>query len=128
MGVKYLSDEWFDKVNELADEVNLEVPDQLKAMQFNFTVTSDDGDIEYSAEGGKYQKGHIDGAPTKITIPKEFAYKIFVMQDQAAGMQAFTTGKLKVEGDMTKMMAMQSIQPTESMKLMADKVKEITEE
>ena len=57
----------------------------------------------------------------------EFAKKIFVDQDQAAGMQAFTSGKLKIEGDMSKMMASQSIQPTESQKLLQEKMKEITE-
>jgi len=128
MGVKYLSDEWFTKIEEIAEEVNLEIPEQLKAMQINMTVTSDDGDVEFAMNGGKIQKGHVDGASTKITVPREFAFKIFVQQDQAAGMQAFSSGKLKIEGDMSKMMAMQGIQPTESGKLLQEKMKEMTEE
>jgi putative sterol carrier protein len=53
--------------------------------------------------------------------------KIFIEQDQSAGMQAFMSGKLKVEGDMSKMMALQSIQPTESQKKLQEMVKEITD-
>jgi putative sterol carrier protein len=36
---------------------------------------------------------------------------MFVQGDQAAAMQAFMSGQIKVEGDMTKLMAMQSQQP-----------------
>ncbi len=127
MGVKYLSDEWFAKIEELAEEVNLEIPPQLAEMKINMTVTSDEGDCDFCMNGGKIQKGHVPDAPTKVTVPIEFAKKIFVEQDQAAGMQAFTSGKLKIEGDMGKMMALQSIQPTESQKLFQEKMKEITE-
>jgi putative sterol carrier protein len=42
-------------------------------------------------------------------------------------MQAFMSGKLKIERDMSKMMALQSIQPTESQKKLQEMVKEITE-
>jgi putative sterol carrier protein len=127
MGVKYLSDEWFAKIEELSEEVNLEIPPQLAEMKINMTVTSDEGDCDLCMNGGKIQKGHLDDATTKVTVPMEFAKKIFVDRDQAAGMQAFTSGKLKIEGDMSKMMAVQSIPQTESQKLLQEKMKEITE-
>ena len=128
MGIKYLSDEWFTKVDELAEEVNLEVTEAGKAIKFNFTITSDDGDVDYCVEGGMMKKGHIDDATTKLIVPRDFAYKMFILQDQAAGMAAFSSGKLKVEGDMSKLMALQSMQPTESQKLLGEKIKEMTEE
>ena len=127
MGVKYLSDEWFAKVQELAVEVNLEVPAAMAGMKTNMTVTSDDGDINFSMADGKLQQGHIDDAATKITVPYDLAKKMFVEEDKQAGMQAFMSGKMKIEGDMGKMMAMQNIQPTESQKLLQEKIKEITE-
>jgi putative sterol carrier protein len=36
------------------------------------------------------------------------AKDMFVKGDQSAAMQAFMSGQIKVEGDMTKLMAMQS--------------------
>ena len=126
MGVKYLSDEWFARIEELSEELNVEIPAQMADMKINMTATSDEGDCDFCMNGGKIQKGHLDDAPTKVTVPIEYAKKIFVEQDQAAGMQAFTSGKLKVEGDMMKMMALQSIQPTESQKQLQEKMKEIT--
>lgn len=128
MGVKYLSDEWFAKVEELAKEVNLEVPEAMAAMKINMTVTSDQGDCKFAMGGGKIQKGHLDDAPTKITVPYDLAFKMFVKEDKQAGMQAFMSGKMKIEGDMSKMMAMQSIQPTASQKLLQEKIKEVTTE
>jgi len=127
MGVKYLSDEWFAKLEELAEEVNLEIPDQMMDMKINMTVTSDEGDCDFCLNGGRIQKGHLPDATTKVIVPMEDAKKIFIEQDQSAGMQAFMSGKLKIEGDMSKMMALQSIQPTESQKKLQEMVKEITE-
>jgi putative sterol carrier protein len=57
----------------------------------------------------------------------EFAKRIFIDQDRAAGMQAFTSGKLKIEGDMSKMMAMQGIQPSDSQKKLQEMIREMTE-
>jgi putative sterol carrier protein len=126
MSVKYLSDEWFAKIDELAKEVNLEVPAAMAGMKVNMTITSDQGDVKFSMNGGKIQKGHLDDASTKITVPRDLAFKMFVKEDKQAGMQAFMSGKMKIEGDMSKMMAMQSIQPTASQKLLQEKIKEVT--
>lgn len=127
MGIKYLSDEWFAKVDELVKEVNLEVAPAAADIKVNMTITRDEGNIEFSVGGGKIQKGHMADAKTKITVPYDLAKKMFVDEDKAAGMQAFTTGKMKIEGDMSKLMAMQSIQPTASQKLLQQKIKEMTE-
>ena len=127
MGIKYLSDEWFTKVDELVKEVKLEVAPALKDIKVNFTITSETGNYEWALVGGLIQKGHVADAKTKITVPYDLAKKMFVLEDKAAGMQAFTSGKMKIEGDMSKMMAMSSIQPTASQKLLTAKIKEITE-
>jgi hypothetical protein len=53
--------------------------------------------------------------------------KLFVEQDQAAGMQAFMAGKIKVQGDMMKMMAMQTSMPQDDIaKTIAKEIKDIT--
>ena len=127
MVIKYLSDEWFSKVDELVKEVNLEIAPAAADVKVNMTITSDTGNIDWCINGGKLQKGHVADAKTKITVPYDLAKKMFVDEDRAAGMQAFTSGKMKIEGDMGKLMAMQSIQPTASQKLLQAKIKEITE-
>ena len=58
--------------------------------------------------GGTFGPGLVDGAPTKLTVPYAVARSMFIEGDQAAAMQAFMSGQIKVEGDMTKLMAMQA--------------------
>ena len=46
-------------------------------------------------------------AEVEVTVDWATAKSIFVDNDPQAGMQAFMQGKVKVQGDMTKLMAMQ---------------------
>ena len=63
-----------------------------------------------------------------MTTDYETAKALFVEQDAAAGMQAFMTGKITVQGDMMKLMAMQTAMPTdEASRQIADEIKAITE-
>jgi putative sterol carrier protein len=128
MGVKFLSDEWFAKVKELTDDAgDMEVPDALKNLTFNMTVTVADGtEKKVHMHAGQFGPGHKDASVTVI-IPADLAKKIFIEGDQQAGMQAFMSGQMRVEGDVTQLMVLQSVQPSDDMKdLMAD-IKDITD-
>jgi len=63
----------------------------------------------------------------KVTLDYETAKAILVDQNPQAGMQAFMAGKVKVEGDMTKLMAMQAAPPDPTSMEVAKKIQEITE-
>jgi putative sterol carrier protein len=71
--------------------------------------------------------GELEAADLTVTTDYATAYKLFVEQDQAAGMQAFMAGKVKVQGDMMKMMAMQTSMPQDEIaKTIAKEIKDIT--
>ncbi len=71
--------------------------------------------------------GELDAPDLTLTVDYATARAIFVEQDQAAGMQAFMTGKIKVQGDMMKMMAMQTSMPQDDIaKTVAAEIKSIT--
>ena len=106
----FLSDPWLDEVKKLSDEAG--VSGMPPGVQLNLVVTGGpDGDRELHVAEGTFGKGLLDGAPTKLTVPYEVAKAMFVKGDQAAAMQAFMSGQIKVEGDMTKLMAMQGQAP-----------------
>ena len=128
MGYKFMSDEWFDEVEKLVNDANIEPPPQMADLAINVTITSDDGDKQMAIAAGKMQKGHVDGAPTTITLPLDLAKKLFIDQDQSAGMQAFMSGQIKIEGDMSKLMGMQSMQASEEQAALSKKIMEMTEE
>ncbi len=53
---------------------------------------------------------------------------MFIERDQAAGMQAFMSGQIKVEGDMGKLMSMQSAGgPTAQQQKLEERIREMTE-
>jgi putative sterol carrier protein len=72
--------------------------------------------------------GRLDEPDVTVTTDYATAKAIFVDQDAAAGMQAFMTGKVQVQGDMMKLMAMQTAMPSdEASRQIADEIKAITE-
>jgi hypothetical protein len=59
--------------------------------------------------------GHLESPDLTVTTDYATARAIFLEQDPQAGMQAFLSGKVKVEGDMTKMMQMQIAMPKDDL-------------
>ena len=98
----FLSNEWFREVEKLTElKGDLEVPSNLAALVLNVTVTgAAAGNVDMCLNGGRFEAGHNSNGGTKLTLPADLARRIFVEQDQAAGMQGFMSGQIKVEGDM----------------------------
>jgi putative sterol carrier protein len=86
-------------------------------------------DAHIDSSGGAMQMdlGHIEGAEVKITVPYSVAKAIFIEGNAQAGMQAFMSGQIKVEGDMTKLMAMQGAAPDAAAAELQQKILAITE-
>src|SRR5688500_623542 len=123
----FLSDDWFDAVEGLRDEAP-EPPAAMKELTLNIVVAGGpDGDREIHMTGGQFERGLADGAPTKLTVPYDVAKSMFIDGNQQAGMQAFMSGQIKVEGDMTKLMAMQGgAGPSAEQQAFTEKLRAIT--
>jgi len=123
----FLSDEWMDAIEGLRDEAP-EPPAATKDLVINLVVPDCPfGPREAHMAGGQFERGLHDAAPTKLTVPYEVAKKIFISGDQQAAMQAFMSGQIKVEGDMTKVMAMQAAgAPTAEQVAFQEKIKALT--
>ena len=52
--------------------------------------------------------GHLDNPDLTVTVDYDTAKAILVEGNPQAGMQAFMQGKVRVEGDMAKLMALQA--------------------
>ena len=125
MPYQFLSDQWLEEVQKLAAESGGGMmPDTV---ELNMVVTGGpEGDKELHVAKGAFATGLLDSAPTKLTVPYDVAKDMFVKGDQSAAMQAFMSGKIKVTGDMTKLMMMNANPPTEAQKAAADAIKEMT--
>jgi hypothetical protein len=127
MPYEFLSDEWFTKVDELiAAAGDLQIPAAMMAVEVNVTVTSPRGDIPLFMKQGLFNRGHQPGAPTSLKLTEALARKIFVDADVAAGVQGFLSGEIAVEGDLAKLVAMQTVEPSEPQKRLTREIAAIT--
>lgn len=127
MSYAFLSDEWFTHVDALiAAAGDLQIPSAMKEVEVNVTVTSTEGDTQLFMKDGLFTRGHRAGVATHLTLASELARKIFIDGDTAAGTQAFFEGAIKVEGDFAKLVAMQTVEPSEPQKRLTQQIAAIT--
>ena len=127
MRYEFLSDEWFTQVDALiAAAGDLKIPAPMKAAEINVTVVSPAGETKLFMKDGLFTRGHNATATTSISLDADLARKIFVDADAAAGVQGFLTGAIKVDGDLAKLVAMQTTEPSEPQKQLSKRIAEIT--
>ncbi|HRC55549.1 MAG: SCP-2 sterol transfer family protein [Myxococcales bacterium] len=127
MQVPFLSDAWFDKVDALlAAAGDLQIPAAMKDVEINVTVTTAGGPVSLALEHGVFRRGHKAGVTTSLTVGEAVARKIFVDGDVAAGVQAFLTGEIQVQGDLAKVVAMQTVEPSAPQRELTRRVAAIT--
>jgi putative sterol carrier protein len=130
---QFLSDEWMDAVREIraryADQA-APVPYKVKLNQVITSVPFGDGEVHLyvdTTDGSVHmERGQIDDAEVTLTTDYDTAKSIIVDQDQAAAMQAFMSGKIRVQGDMTKLMMMNATPPDDVAKQVAAEIKGVT--
>ncbi|MEQ1788329.1 MAG: SCP2 sterol-binding domain-containing protein [Acidimicrobiales bacterium] len=129
----FLSDEWLEAAKKIREEYAGQSSPPAHAVRMNQIITEvpfGDGSIDahLDTSGGEMQMdmGHLENPDLTVTLDYATAKAILVDGNPQAGMQAFMAGKIKVQGDMTKMMAMQSGTPDPTQVEIAAKIKEIT--
>jgi putative sterol carrier protein len=131
---KFLSAEWVEAAKQIREQYEGDVPAPAHAVKMNLVITESplgDGDIkafmDSSGGGLEMDLGELDDAELTVTVDYDTAKAIFVDGNPQAGMQAFMAGKVKVVGDMTKLMAMQQQAPDAGAMEINKKIQEITE-
>jgi hypothetical protein len=111
----FLSDEWLDEARSIRAEFKGKspaIPVSVRMNQIIQEVPFGDGTIHAHVDTSsgelEMETGHLESPDLTITIAYSTAKAILVDGDAQAAMQAFLGGKIKVDGDITKMMALQS--------------------
>jgi putative sterol carrier protein len=106
----FLSDEWFDAAAKvIAEHANDGPPGPNLVMNLEVEDGGNKTEFHMGARDGNtmFGKGHTDGADLTLSTDLETARAVFVDNNPAAGMQAFMSGKVRIQGDMTKLMMAQ---------------------
>ncbi|HEY8523751.1 MAG TPA: SCP2 sterol-binding domain-containing protein [Acidimicrobiales bacterium] len=131
MPYKFLSDEWIEAAKKLREEgaEPATTPHQVKMNLVITDVPFGDGTVHAHMDttSGTVQLdvGHVDSPDVTATLDYETAKAMMVDNNPQAGMQAFMAGKIKLQGDMTKAMALQTGGATDP--ALTEKIREITE-
>lgn len=128
MANKFLSEAWFSKLAELKGAAgDIEVPPMMADLVINITAQEDGAENQLCFKQGMLEQGHDDSSTVGITLPADLVFKIFIELDQSAGMAGFMEGKIQVDGDMSKLMALQTVQPSDSQMALQKQILEVTE-
>ena len=129
----FLSDEWVAEAHKIREEFEGKggaVPHQIRMnlviTEVPFQAEPMDAHMDSSDGQLKLDLGHIEPVDLKVTLDYGTAKAILVEGNPQAGMQAFMAGKIKVEGDMAKLMAMQATPPDPTAQEVAARLRAIT--
>ncbi len=130
---EFLSDEWIAAAREIREQYAGKMTTSPPPMKMNVVITevpfgegSVDAHIDTTQGEMSLDVGHVEAPDLTVTVDYGTAKALFIDQDQQASMQAFMAGKIRVQGDMTKMMAMQATPPDQTQVEMASKIADIT--
>jgi len=111
MGVKFLSEEWTQAVQDAlngSDAFRNAAGSQTAKVQQ--VVTTPEGEKRYwfKLEGGKAELGSGD-APDQVdaTITQDYDTAVALSKNELTGTAAYMSGKLRVSGDLMKLMQLQ---------------------
>lgn len=98
----FLSDVWLAEVREMGEPLH-----KILELRLNLEVTGGpEGDKDLHVADLNIGSGHLDGAKTTVTISYATARRLMVEGDQPAMMQAFMSGEVKIQGDMSMLMGL----------------------
>lgn len=124
----FLSDNWFNEVDTIANETGeLNLPPALANMTINLKVLDPNGDVEANYAKGYLHKGFNDEATTTLILDRDILQNLITNFDINEVMGAFMSGKIRVEGDMSQLMALQTARPSSEQKQLFKRVYAMTE-
>jgi putative sterol carrier protein len=130
---EFLTAEWIEAAKKIRDEADAPATPPAHTIRMNQVITDapftdDEIKVFMDTSDGELNLdlGELENPDLTVTVDWTTAKAIFVDQNPQAGMQAFMAGKVKVQGDMTKLMAMQQTAPDPNAQALADKIKDMT--
>ena len=103
---QFLTAEWIAAAREIRDKYKDQVPPLTVVLKINMVITQAPfgegtvkGFIDTSSGDMALELGEVANAEATVTTDYETASKLCGDQDPSAGMQAFMSGQIKIDGD-----------------------------
>jgi hypothetical protein len=130
---EFLSPDWIDAARTLREKYQQDAEPPTTSIRMNLSVEGvphGDGivDAHVDTTNGlvEIDLGHLEAADVKVSLDYDTARAVLVDNNAEAAMGAFMAGKVRIEGDMTRLLAYQSAPPTATQLEVATALKEMT--
>ena len=126
---EFLSPAWIAAALEIRAEYHDRVAEPAQPVRMNLRVTDvpfGEGEIDAhldTAERGVFPDfGVIEGAEVMVTLDYETAKAMVVQQDLEVISHAFITGRIRIDGDMTRLLFLQDFDPPADQRALAEEI------
>mgnify|MGYP000871080493 FL=1 len=131
---EFLSDEWIVAAREIRSRYQGQLPEVAVSVRINQVITDvpfGEGTInayvDTSSGSLELDVGELEEPDAVLVLDYETAKAMLVDRDPAVVMQSFMAGRMRVQGDMMKLMAMQAAVPEdERAEALAAEIQSIT--
>lgn len=111
---EFLSKEWFINLEKLNKEAtDLPLSPSIASLVVNFEI---EAVATLHLKQGKLHQGKLPEAQATITINKQNLQNLLLEPSSSAVIAAFIAGDIGVQGDMSSLLALQSVKPTPEQK------------
>jgi hypothetical protein len=124
----FLSEEWFTRVDELTREAgDLQVPKAMGDVIVNLYIETASGEVPLCMHRGVIRRGEEAQPDVRMWMPAEYAYRILVAGEWSAGMKGYIARKIRLSGNMRKLIPLQVYKPSAAQDALRRKIEAITE-
>jgi len=132
MPYDFLSDDWVAEARKIRAEFKGLGGPTLHPVRINLVITEVpwsgpmEAHVDTSAGEPDIERGHLVDPDLTVTLDYETAKALLIEGSGQAAMQAFMAGKVRVDGDMSKLLAMQGGSPLGETEELATRIRAIT--
>jgi hypothetical protein len=124
----FLSEEWFTRVDKLTREAgDLQVPKAMGDVIVNLYIETASGEVPLCMHRGVIRRGEEAQPDVRMWMPAEYAYRILVAGEWSAGMKGYIARKIRLSGNMRKLIPLQVYKPSAAQDALRRKIEAITE-
>jgi hypothetical protein len=129
----FLSPEWVEAARTIYARHQSSAEPSLVALKMNlivenvpFAAAHFQAHLDTSAGVAEVEVGHVADPDLTVTLPYDLAKAVFIEGNAQAGAEGFMTGIVRVDGDVTKLLAFQQQPPSHAQAEIANEIRAIT--
>lgn len=124
----FLSSAWFARLHELNDQAgDLPLSPALQTTILALTIQDGSYTEHLHLKAGKFYQGSHPNATATLLTDQQTLQSIITSRQSDVAIDAFMTGKIRIDGDMSAVLALQSAKPSTEQKTLYKHILAMTE-